>query len=62
MDLGIALRAESCHFLAVLVDKVRSRVGIELANGSDGDVAHGGVAELDGENAEACGSGGVVVS
>lgn len=59
---SVILCGEPGHFLAVLANEVRGSVGIKLANGGNRDVAHGGVAEFDGENAKAGGSGRVVGS
>lgn len=37
-------------------------IGVELADGGEDDVAHGGVAELGSEDFEVAGAGGVVVA
>jgi hypothetical protein len=55
-------RGESGCFLAVLADVVSSDVGVQLANGGEGDFAHDRVAELGGEDAEVSGAGRVVVA
>ncbi len=46
--------------LVVFADVVGGDVGVELADGGEGDVAHGGVAEFGGEDAEVGCAGGVV--
>ena len=46
----------------MLADVVSGDVGIELANGGEGDVAHDRVAELGGEDAEVSCAGRVVVA
>jgi len=46
----------------VLADIVSGDVGVELANGSEGDFAHDRVAELGGEDAEVSCAGWVVVT
>jgi hypothetical protein len=56
---GISL-GKASDFFAMLADVMRSDVGIELANGREGDVAHDGVAKLAGEDAESFAAGGVV--
>lgn len=46
----------------MLADVVRGHVGIELADGAEADITHDRVAELGGEDIEACGRGWVVVA
>ena len=46
----------------MLADVVGGDVGVELADGGEGNVAHGGVAEFSGEDREAGGAGGIVGS
>ena len=46
----------------MLADVVSGDVGVELANGSEGDFAHDRVAELGGEDAEVSCTGRVVVA
>jgi hypothetical protein len=55
-------RGLPCGFLAVFANVVSSDVGIELANGGEGDFAHDGVAELGGEDAEVSCTGRVVIA
>jgi hypothetical protein len=46
----------------MLVDVVSGDVGVELANGGEGDVTHDRVAELGGKDAEVSCAGWIVVA
>src|SRR5580698_9348071 len=60
-SLGVACGLTRDLF-AVRANVVRGDVGIKLADGGEGDVTHGGVGELRGENAEAGSSRRIVLA
>ena len=59
---GTVSSGKSGCLLAVLADVVSGDVGVELANGREGDFAHDRVAELGGEDAEVCCAWRVIVA
>ena len=59
---GTVSSGKSGCFLAVLADIVSGDIGVELANGREGDFAHDRIAELGGEDAEVGGAWRVIVA
>lgn len=55
---GLLLQAQ--HLFTMPADVVGGDIRVELTHRRKADVAHGGVAKLGGEDAEACGTGGAV--